>query len=1087
MLQTADFPFKIPVPEGLPPTARLDKQCGISYELVASLCVKGKKGLLKKEATSSIIQAVHPIVIEKHDLHSTWPAYNVAEEHRGENEGVRCRVERYQTCHAPGDKVKVKVVVQSTKIDPVKLKSVAFSVRETVTFHGGKASRLSLTSNSATNRSKPASQRTETLTQKAKQLGKKLYKGDSLEYELECAIPKHHALMTISTAKHVEVSYTMRVYVDVSKAPIIIDHLPLIMTTSTRTASWETMRKIGYVEGLSLDDAASTISGSQAGRGMLRSQSFNGSAASFDRRGSAGRPASSHIDTNNLRRRDTVMTQATNFSGPGMAGRGVPGQLFSYSYGSYGAVNPYQNEEAPAPRSAFAGPQGNSDALELSHEERVAMFHHSNRPQDAEALGDEYRVLNAPGHISSEGAARPHFQAIKEEEGGSYSVPDVHQRAVQQHLQQHHNSQHQPNSSIISNNGNHPRFQQALSGYQSPTAMASPTSAASPVMAGGSATFSNNGAASAAAEAEKIRLYNRAREQAEKNQRRADQQRQLAQASSTSPLMSQSGQSQSARLLSSSGDFGSQTPTREGTPQKVSFAQASPSQPSSGSLLVGSEEEKKRLWERARREAEAYQKRFTEGVSFPAEEVSSDSKATASQPATVDSSATALQAPAAVEDRRPSSGMYWLDSPTVDPNEARGHHAPLVGPVDQGNVSASSIRNSTQQPSFPSAADEKQRLYNEAKAQTDAHVRAASGQYSPPKPSSLSHVTTVSQPVSSANVQPAPIMRQESSTEASSRMIPGSPSAPIPAPTNALDEKAQQAKYYAAQDAVARHQGQQSTSSNANPALAATSSQSAAPLASASYATAPPQSRPPSSFANPVSAMSGAGPSSSAPSSSAGHGRVMSGPALSEKEQMRLYYEARERQAESERAAQSTPAGPPPPPPLQPPHPAASAHRPQQSQGQNLPVQQAHVQHAPPPPLSMHAPIAQAPASFVSSPPPPPPRPNGGSKQEDTSTPPVLPALRFSSESNPGSYFFSPTASSPPPSRTASRNTWHIGRTSTPTPVEGPWAPKIASSWSIADDDEETHASGPSSQAAPRAGAAPPPPLPPKTLASTRG
>lgn len=42
-LQTKDFPFKIAIPEGLPPTARLEKQVGISYEIVTSLCVKAKK------------------------------------------------------------------------------------------------------------------------------------------------------------------------------------------------------------------------------------------------------------------------------------------------------------------------------------------------------------------------------------------------------------------------------------------------------------------------------------------------------------------------------------------------------------------------------------------------------------------------------------------------------------------------------------------------------------------------------------------------------------------------------------------------------------------------------------------------------------------------------------------------------------------------------------------------------------------------------------------------------------------------------------------------------------------------------------
>lgn len=47
LVQTADFPFKIMIPEGLPPSAKLDKQSGIAYEIVTSLCVKVKKCVVR--------------------------------------------------------------------------------------------------------------------------------------------------------------------------------------------------------------------------------------------------------------------------------------------------------------------------------------------------------------------------------------------------------------------------------------------------------------------------------------------------------------------------------------------------------------------------------------------------------------------------------------------------------------------------------------------------------------------------------------------------------------------------------------------------------------------------------------------------------------------------------------------------------------------------------------------------------------------------------------------------------------------------------------------------------------------------------
>ncbi len=57
--------------------------------------------------------------------------------------------------------------------------------------------------------------------------------------------------MTIQTAKHIEVSYTLRVQVETAKKPIIIDHLPITVSNFTKTASDALMDRIGWVPGLS--------------------------------------------------------------------------------------------------------------------------------------------------------------------------------------------------------------------------------------------------------------------------------------------------------------------------------------------------------------------------------------------------------------------------------------------------------------------------------------------------------------------------------------------------------------------------------------------------------------------------------------------------------------------------------------------------------------------------------------------------------------------------------------------------------------------------------------------------------------------
>ncbi len=137
LLQTADFPFQVAIPEGLPPSAKLEKNAGIAYELVTSLCVRSKKGLLKKETTSTVIQNTHPLWLDKHELHSTLPVYAMPEDHEAIQDDIRVKVMRNRTCYGPGDNVDVRVILTSDRVSPIKVKSISFSVRETITFKGG--------------------------------------------------------------------------------------------------------------------------------------------------------------------------------------------------------------------------------------------------------------------------------------------------------------------------------------------------------------------------------------------------------------------------------------------------------------------------------------------------------------------------------------------------------------------------------------------------------------------------------------------------------------------------------------------------------------------------------------------------------------------------------------------------------------------------------------------------------------------------------------------------------------------------------------------------------------------------------------
>ncbi|KAJ9475727.1 Arrestin_C domain-containing protein [Pseudozyma hubeiensis] len=800
LLQTADFPFQVTIPEGLPPSAKLEKNAGIGYELVTSLCVRSKKGLLKKETTSSIIQNTHPLWLDKHELHSTWPIYSAPDDHEALQDDIRVKVMRERSCYGPGDNVGVRIILISDRVAPIKVKSISFSIRETITFKGG--AKKTFSSNKA------ASQKTETLSSKSKSFGKKVYKGDTHTFDLACQIPRTHSLMTIQTAKHIEVSYTLRVQVETAKKPIIIDHLPLTVSNFARAASEGLMPRIGWVPGLSAPaegtdyypDEVATMPPSASNEqqpAIARSISFGGSTYSGSRGSYPGYAGG------DLRRRDTVMTQGTAISGPGMAGRGVPGQVFSW--GQYGSAQPFGSGEAPRP--AFAGPPSIYEGRELAPEETRALFHSTNRPQSAMVLGTAIDPVLMPpssyhGHSgtvtpiaesSEDGDAHPNFpqRSPYQQQMQFSSQPDVRRHSYLDAAASAGSLVHpqgarygsgttspaDPRYTASPVDGRSPHNEQsAFRGTgpadlgttryvrPEPVHQAVPTQLQPAVPPSRMQGADSNGAVTSA-EAEKQRLYERARQQAERNQRRADERRALHQG--TAPEMN-GGRPYSMFNLASSSEPPSDAPVPG----------------AAGAPALSAEAEKMRLFERARAEAERYQGSYQGGVAFPA-----------------DGSAGSSNTPGA-------SGSQPLQT-SVNSAVVSGRAAPY--------------------PSYMTAEEEKRQLYERAKAEADAYQRGEGSTATVTGPSSSSQPLSGHQHAASVSSGAAvdvpgswPRSPQDGNQASSGSATAGggggvgsSSSGPSIVPAGpAVSEKEQLRRYYEARDAVSQHLQQPSSSNS---------------------------------------------------------------------------------------------------------------------------------------------------------------------------------------------------------------------------------------------------------------------------------
>ncbi|KAI0647439.1 hypothetical protein C8Q79DRAFT_627503 [Trametes meyenii] len=241
-LHTNDFPFFIRIPESIPPTISLEKGAGIKYELIASICVQGKKGFLRRDKPT-ITATASTIIIDKHELHSTWPIYSQPETRTHSQDGVTLVVERAHTCYGPGDRVVVMATVKSDTVHTVMLRGFEFMLRETTVFRAGPH----------TQGKKGSPQvKVGSIGEQKVPVNVTLYGGTQHKAELNVTIPSHHTSATINAARHIDITYVLTVKALMNTGQPVIMDLPVMISNWPRTVSVEAMRRIGHAFNVSL-------------------------------------------------------------------------------------------------------------------------------------------------------------------------------------------------------------------------------------------------------------------------------------------------------------------------------------------------------------------------------------------------------------------------------------------------------------------------------------------------------------------------------------------------------------------------------------------------------------------------------------------------------------------------------------------------------------------------------------------------------------------------------------------------------------------------------------------------------------------
>ncbi|KAJ7046549.1 hypothetical protein C8F04DRAFT_1060888 [Mycena alexandri] len=242
LLRSQDFPFSIRIPESIPPSIDLTHRAGINYELLASVCTKGKKGFLRKRK-SVVVSTQAEILIDKHELHSTWPVYCQPETRNIAQEGVTLIVERNATCYGPGDRVSLNATVKSDALHTVILRGFELTLKESTIFRAGPY----------TSGKKSTPQvRVQTISENKFPVNATLYGGTQHRTELTCLISPDHTTTTLNAARHIDITYTLSVKALMGTGTPLIMDLPVIVSNWQRAVSAEAIRRIGPAPSLSL-------------------------------------------------------------------------------------------------------------------------------------------------------------------------------------------------------------------------------------------------------------------------------------------------------------------------------------------------------------------------------------------------------------------------------------------------------------------------------------------------------------------------------------------------------------------------------------------------------------------------------------------------------------------------------------------------------------------------------------------------------------------------------------------------------------------------------------------------------------------
>ncbi|WVR00358.1 hypothetical protein IAU59_007501 [Kwoniella sp. CBS 9459] len=249
-IETADFKFFLPLPENIPPSIELPRNTGVRYELVAAMCYRQKGGLFKKES-SPIVKTSEWLLITKHELHSAWPIYQIPDSRtiQAANGQINLTVSRPCTALGSGDRIQLTASLRSARSQPFKLKGFECTLLEVVTSIPLPPEAANAKGKKRKSLQQPIAKTRSIGTVKAV-VDETVGLGGEKSARIEMHVDK--ALVTVRRARTIEVGYELEVkaVTDGLRDKVEMAGIVYIVGPFARAHAQEAVKDIGYVEAL---------------------------------------------------------------------------------------------------------------------------------------------------------------------------------------------------------------------------------------------------------------------------------------------------------------------------------------------------------------------------------------------------------------------------------------------------------------------------------------------------------------------------------------------------------------------------------------------------------------------------------------------------------------------------------------------------------------------------------------------------------------------------------------------------------------------------------------------------------------------